>query len=331
MKKIKQALPGLILAILTGFSAKICGDYFPIIGGPVFGIIFGLAIGNLFKIPSVTEFGLKFTSKKVLQYAIIILGGSLGLGEVIKTGSESIWVMLSTMFIAFLFAYILGKWLKTGFTATSLIGVGTAVCGGSAIAAVAPAINAEDTDIAYSISVIFLFNVIAALVFPPIGHLLGMTQIQFGLWAGTAVNDTSSVVAAAYSYGDIAGNYAVIVKLTRTLMIIPISLVFALIAASRNKNKINHEKNSLIKSIPWFIIGFLIMSLLNTQGIISTENSYLFSKAGKLLITIAMAAIGFNSDFKKIAKSGFKPIFLGFLLWIIVSISSLIVQSISGL
>lgn len=329
---MKNILLGVAICVILGLFAKFLGTLLPIVGGPVFGIIIGIIIGNLFALPDKANEGIKFTSKKILQWAIIILGGSLSFNEVFTTGVSSIGLMLITISITFLSAFLINKKFKIGFNLTSLISSGTAICGGSAIAAVGPAINADDSEIAYSISVIFLFNVIAALIFPALGHFMQMNFNDFGLWSGTAINDTSSVVAAAFSYSDISGNYAVIVKLTRTLFIVPIAFMFAVLVSYKqrknnniNENNENPKKSNLLKNFPYFILGFLAMSILNTIDVFGANLSNFFATSGKFMIVVAMVAIGLNTNFKKIKESGAKPILMGFFLWTILSISSLLI------
>lgn len=333
MKSFKTMFPGLLFAILLAIAATILGKLMPIIGGPVFGIVLGILIGNTLGKPESTIKGLGFASKKVLQWAIIALGGGLSLTQVYKVGISSFSVMIFTISAAFITAYGFGKLMNVPLKLTSLIGMGTAICGGSAIAAISPIIEAEDKDIAYSISTIFMFNVIAVLIFPPLGHLLGFSDNAFGLWAGTAVNDTSSVVAAGYAYSNAAGAYATIVKLTRTTMIIPISLIFAAVVSIKKKKEAakNGEVNYSFKKIfPWFILWFLVASLLNTVGIVSGQLPGYLTELGKFMIVIALSAIGLNSDFKKMMKTGFKPMLLGLIVWVSVAVVSLIVQYTTG-
>ncbi|MDU2374172.1 MAG: putative sulfate exporter family transporter, partial [Peptoniphilus harei] len=224
----KNLLKGLIFSGLIGLVAYFLGKSFPLVGGPVFGILLGIILNN-FKRPESFEAGIKFTSKKVLQYAVILLGFGLNLGEIIVVGKSSLLIILSTISTALIISFVVAKILNIDSNIATLVGVGSSICGGSAIAATAPVINAKDEDVATSISVIFLFNIIAALIFPTLGVKLGMTHTGFGMWAGTAINDTSSVVAASGTWStmfndDTALNYATIVKLTRTLAIIPITL-----------------------------------------------------------------------------------------------------------
>ncbi|MDF2546013.1 MAG: hypothetical protein K0R93_911 [Anaerosolibacter sp.] len=330
---IRENFPGLLRVFAIAVISTWLGTMLPIIGGAVFGILIGILISNVFGKPENTLPGIKFASKKILQWAIILLGAGLSLSQVWKTGIESLYVMLFTLSAAFAGAYGLGKLMGIPFRLTSLIGVGTAICGGSAIAAVSPIIEADEMEIAYSISTIFLFNVMAVLIFPPLGHLIGLSDQAFGLWAGTAINDTSSVVAAGYAFSNIAGDYATIVKLTRTTMIIPISLVFAFITAAAKKKeaKNNQDVSFRIMSIfPWFILWFLAASLMNTLGLFPASWLSSFKFLSKFMIVMALSAIGLSADFRKMLKTGVKPMFLGFLVWFIVSAVSLVVQFSTG-
>jgi uncharacterized integral membrane protein (TIGR00698 family) len=330
---IKRKLYGIILSFLLALVSYFLGTRFPIIGGPVFGIVLGILISNTIGKPKAAEAGITFTSKKILQWSIIVLGGGLSLTQVWNTGFESFTVMLFTLSSALISAFWMGRLMKIPTNLKTLIGVGTAICGGSAIAAVSPIIEADDMEIAYSVSTIFLFNVMAVLIFPPLGHLLGFSDKAFGLFAGTAINDTSSVVAAGYAYSNAAGAYATIVKLTRTTMIIPISLIFAFIMtlkkkkASENNSKVNY---SIKKIFPWFILWFLVASLLNTIGLFDSSTVAYINKLGKFMIIMALSAIGLNSDFKKMLKTGLKPMFLGLFVWFIVTIVSIIAQYYTG-
>lgn len=333
MKGFIDILPGLFSATAIAIIATILGMLVPIIGGPVFGIVLGILISSIWGKQIITEKGLSFCSKRVLQWSIIALGGGLSLTQVYKVGLSSLYVMIFTLSTAFITAYGLGRLMGIPAKLTSLIGMGTAICGGSAIAAISPIIEAKDEDIAYSISTVFLFNVIAVLIFPPLGHLLGLSDNAFGLWAGTAINDTSSVVAAGYAFSNAAGAYATIVKLTRTTMIIPISLIFAAVVSIQKKREANQkgEVNYKFKKIfPWFIVWFLIASLLNTIGIITEPIAGVMTEIGKFFIVVALTAIGLNSDLKRILKTGFKPILLGLIVWANITIVSLIVQFYSG-
>ena len=334
MKRLKTISPGILLSFSIALLATWLGNLMPVIGGAVFGIIIGIMINNIIGKPKNTIEGVGFTSKKVLQWAIIVLGAGLSLSQVRKTGLESLEVTIFTIATAFITAYVVGKFFKIPDKLKTLIGVGTAICGGSAIAAISPIIEADEVEIAYSISTIFLFNIIAVLIFPPLGHLLGFSDKAFGLWAGTAINDTSSVVAAGYAFSNKAGEYATIVKLTRATLIIPISLIFAFITAYKKKKEAKMGKGevnySFKKIFPWFILWFLVASLLNTMGLFKGSTIHYINELGKFLIVMALSAIGLSSNFKEMTKAGFKPILLGVIVWFNVAVVSIIIQFITG-
>ena len=318
---------GVLFSLVFAVPAYFLGKLFPLVGGPVFGILLGILFAG-FKRSESFEAGIKFTGKKILQYSIILLGFEMNLLNVLHVGAQSFSVMIFTLLTSFFIAWIVGKWLHLDKDTTTLIGAGTAICGGSAIAAVAPVIGAKDKDIAFSISTIFLFNIIAVFLFPFLGHLMGMSNTGFGMWAGTAINDTSSVVAAGYSYSTAAGSYATIVKLTRALMIVPVCLLFAAITA-REKSKNSNFKIS--KIFPWFILWFVVASIINTLGFLPAQITQFLGAAGKFCIILAMSAIGLNTNLKSLVKNGIRPIFLGLCCWFAVVIVSLIVQHIIGL
>jgi uncharacterized integral membrane protein (TIGR00698 family) len=333
MNWLKSYGYGVLLSFVIALISTYLGKQFPIIGGAVFGIIIGIAINNTVGKPKKSLNGVTFTSKKILQWAIIVLGAGLSLTQVWKTGLNSFSVMIFTLSTAFLAAYGFGKLMGIPSNLKALIGVGTAICGGSAIAAISPIIEADEMEIAYSISTIFLFNIIAVLIFPPLGHLLGFSDNAFGLWAGTAINDTSSVVAAGYAFSNAAGAYATIVKLTRTTMIIPISLIFSVVVSIQKKKdakdtgKVNY---SLKKIFPWFILWFLVASLLNTLGLFDSTAIKYINTLGKFMIVMALSAVGLSADFKKMLKTGIKPMILGLIVWFTVAIVSLIIQFITN-
>lgn len=323
MQTIIKRLPGLLLCALIALPAWLLGRAFPIIGSPVLGILFGMLIA-FWRRPEALNPGIAYTSKKILQLSIILLGFDMNLFNVVQTGSQTLFLMLFTLTAAFLTAYVAGKLLKVEGNTNILVAVGTAICGGSAIAATAPVIQARDEEVARAISTIFLFNVLAAFLFPILGHLMGMTDAQFGLWAGTAVNDTSSVVAAGYTFSDAAGDYAVIVKLTRTLMIIPITLALAFYTSRQQTS--NQASYSLSRIFPWFILGFVAASILTTFLPLPEVLTDSLVQLSKFLIVMAMAAIGLNTNLVRLFKYGWRPILLGGICWFVLSVVSLGLQ-----
>jgi len=282
MKLTSKSIPGILLCLVIAAIAtflgklEIGGISLEVIGAPVFAIIIGmivtlikpeLSIGDSF------QSGIKFTSKKILQWAVIILGFSLNLGTIAKVGTQSLPVIICTISISLITAYLMMKLLKIDSKVSTLIGVGSSICGGSAIAATAPVIEADDEEVAQAISVIFLFNVMAALIFPSLGRVIGLGSEGFAIFAGTAVNDTSSVTAAASTAEGLYGvegilSTAVTVKLTRTLAIIPITLTLALFRMYQAKRQgASANAFDFKKIFPWFILFFVAASIITTARI----------------------------------------------------------------
>lgn len=349
---LKNTVPGVALCAVISVPAWFLGKLVPVIGSAVFAIIFGMVIA-FFRRPKWLDGGIRFTSKKVLQASIVFLGFGMNFITVVEVGADSVLIILSTIATSLIMAFLMCKLLKVPTNTAMLVGVGSSICGGSAIAATAPVIRAKDNEVATSISVIFLFNVIAAFIFPAIGQAMGMTDTGFGMWAGTAINDTSSVVAAGQTWESMTGSdaalrYATIVKLTRTLAIIPITLALAVWQLIKAKRKASSAASSgeafagergfnfnFVKVFPWFVIFFLIAAVINTwlspaAGIGEIVSGFL-SDAGKFMITLAMAAIGLNTNVIKLVRSGLKPILLGLVCWVSIAGVSLAVQHALGL
>ena len=312
---------GALLCLGLAVFAWFIGQSLPMVGGPILGILTGLVITNIWKNQAAFTKGIKASSKRVLQMAIVLFGFQMNLTTVFEMGRSSILLILAVIITAFIVAYFLGRAMKVPYNEKMLIGVGTAICGGSAIAATAPALDASDKEVVRAISTIFLFNVIAAFLFPILGRVMGMSDVAFGMWAGAAINDTSSVVAAGYVYSDAAGDIAVVVKLTRTIMIIPVVL---LIAFLRPKNGGEKTDVNVMKSFPWFVFAFLLASVINTTGILPMEATVFWGRMGRFLIVTAMVAIGFGCNIKELLKGGKRPILLGFACSLSVGIAALL-------
>ena len=321
-------LAGIGLAMLVALAAWAIGMVVPLLGAAVAAIVLGVLVRALFAPGPRFDAGIHFAGKQVLQWSIVGLGFGLDLGDVARTGVESLLVMLGTLAIAFAAAWALGRLLRVPGKLTVLVGVGTAICGGSAIAAVAPIIRPEEHETAFAISTIFLFNLVAVLLFPALGHLMQMSDAGFGLWAGTAINDTSSVVAAGYAFSQPAGDYATIVKLTRATMIVPVCLAIAALVAWRGDA--GAARPSLAKVFPWFILWFLAASALRTAGWIPEPLLGLLQFAAVGLMVLALAAIGLSADLRRMRAAGARPILLGLGVWAAVAVGSLALQFAGG-
>lgn len=352
MQFVKKSWKGMLLCLVIAVPAWFLGKQFPIIGGPVIAILAGMIITIFLKDKSNLQSGITYTSKKILQYAVVLLGFGLDLSVVLQTGAQSLPIILSTITTSLVIAFVLCKVIHIPGKISTLVGVGSSICGGSAVAATAPVIEADDEEVAQAISVIFLFNVIAAIVFPHLGTLLGFSQVSgegFGIFAGTAVNDTSSVTACAstwdamYHLGSATLDKAVTVKLTRTLAIIPITLVLALVRGMQEKKKGGHGSKVSFKQIfPFFILYFIAASIITTivhaafspagNAYVMAETIFSFLKTvSKFFIVWAMAAIGLNTDIVKLVKTGGKPIFMGLCCWVGITCVSLVMQHALGL
>lgn len=342
MQTVKQNSKGILLCIIIAVPSLLLGKAFPVIGGPVIAIIAGMILTMFLKNKSGLQPGVTYTSKKILQYAVILLGFGLNLSVILKTGRQSLPIIAATISTSLIIAFVLHKLMHIPGNISTLVGVGSSICGGSAIAATAPVIDADDEEVAQAISVIFFFNVLAAVIFPHLGTLIGFSQTSgeaFGIFAGTAVNDTSSVTAAAstwdnmYSLGSATLDKAVTVKLTRTLAIIPITLVLSFLRTKKEK-KSSGAKVSFRKIFPFFILYFIAASVITTIATSAGVPASFFApfkELSKFFIIMAMAAIGINTDIVKLIKTGGKPIFMGLCCWIGITGVSLAMQHFLGL
>jgi len=332
MKNLVQHISGMLLCLLLSAVAYGLGKCFPVIGGAVFGIVIGIIVA-FWRRPVWLESGIRYTSKKILQDSIVLLGFEMNMASVIDVGGQSLLVIIFTLTASFLTACLVSRRLRIPAHVAALVGVGTCICGGSAIAATAPVIDAAEEDISQAISTIFLFNILAVFLFPALGSALNLSDAGFGMWAGTAINDTSSVVAAGAAWSQRVGNdealhIATIVKLTRTLMIVPITLALAIYTSKKNKNRA--LKYSLVKIFPWFVLGFLMTALARTLFPIPAAVTGALVWMGKFMVIMAMTAIGLNTNLKKLLKQGLKPVLLGACCWFSVAAVSLIVQRMTG-
>lgn len=340
--KILKLFPGILLSVAIAALATFIEGLLPIhvIGAAVIAMFTGMLINHFLKTPGILSSGLKFTSKKLLKFAIILLGLSLNITTILEVGQKSLIVMIFTLATCFGGGYFIGKALGLNWKLSNLISAGTGICGGSAIAAIAPTIDAEDSDVAYAMSATFLFDMAMIVLFPIMGRALGMTDEAFGIWAGTAVNDTSSVVATGYAFSEGAGDFATMVKLTRTLSIIPTVVTFAFINLHLKKKEAlkNNADSSELKAnfkitkiFPWFILGFLGMSVIASVFSIPASVVSGTKAVSKFLMVCALAAIGLNTSFSGLKKSGIRPMIHGFIISALVVVVALAVEICMGI
>ena len=357
VRRAQAIAPGFALALAVAAVATVVGQYVPLIGSAVPGAVIGTVIAIAVKPGARFAPGVKWASTFVLQCSVVLLGAQLSIAEAARVGVSSLPVMLGTLAICLSAAWLYGRLLGVPGDLRTLIGVGTGICGGSAIAAVSPVIEAASADVAYAISTIFLFNIAAVLVFPLLGHALGMSQQSFGLFAGTAVNDTSSVVATATTYGTAATSHAVVVKLVRTLMIIPICMSLAALTARKQQRPAiatapaaevpdgaapgalasppalvaaRMSPRRAAKLVPWFLIGFVLVAAVNSCGIIPADAHSPLKHASVFFVSVALSAIGLSTSVAALRKAGARPLVIGALLWITVAVASLGLQALTG-
>ena len=334
-----RTLPGFCAALLIAAAAKFLEGLLPLplIGASVIALFIGMFLNPALGRAEILRPGLRFTSKKILKFAIILLGASLSIQVVLNVGRLSLSVMVFTLLTCFGGGYFVGRLLGLNWKLSNLISAGTGICGGSAIAAIAPVIDAEDRDVAYAMSATFLFDMAMILLFPILGRAMGLSDTAYGLWAGTAVNDTSSVVAAGYAFSEAAGDFATMVKLTRTLSILPTVLVFSMIQARmRGKQAQGAEgaagaKPSVLTLFPWFIVGFVALAALNSAGAIPAGISAAAKEISKFLMVAALGAIGLGTSFREMRRSGAAPMLHGFIISALVVLVALGVDCAIGL
>ena len=304
-----------------------------LLGASIIALFMGTIINSFFH-PKWIKPSLKFASKRILKLAIILLGASLSMGTIVSVGGQTFFVMLFTFAMCFGGGYFIRKLFGLNWKLSNLISAGTGICGGSAVAAIAPVIDADDKDIAFAMSSTFLFDMVMIALYPLMGKALGMNDIAYGIWAGTSVNDTASVVASGYAFSEAAGDFATMVKLTRTIAIIPTVLVFAWIGTREKKKQLQAaggQKVNILKIVPWFICGFLALAAINTMGLIPAAVSGTIKTGSKFLMVTALAAIGLNTSLLDFKKAGLKPMFYGITIDTLVTLTALAVIWFMGL
>ena len=325
-------VPGILGALIIALCGILLSSLIPgnLISAGVFSLLVGMMIHPAVAHLPWMQPGISFTGKRLLRVAIIGMGVSLSIQQVVQVGALSLVVMAFTLAMAFGGGYLMGKTMGIPWRQSALICAGTGICGGSAIAAIAPVIRADSQDIAYALSATFLFDILMVVLFPLMGRALQMSDLGFGLWTGTAVNDTSSVVAAGYAFSEVAGNYAIVVKLTRTLSIVPAVIVFSLIQLrSERKELVDTEGRpyALRTVFPWFVLAFLAVVMLKSTHIIPDGISTIVARIGRFCMVMALGAIGLKTDARQLVRSGLKPMLLGLLVSSAVVGVSYLVQS----
>ena len=325
----KKHMPGLFLAFGIAVVAYVINAILPsaLLGATLIALLLGMLLNPIVMRTDSYDSGMNWTSKYVLRAGIILAGITLSFSQVIEAGKYALVLMVFTLATAFGVGYLCKKVFKINWKLASLLSISTAICGGTAVATLGPTIHAKNRDIAYAISATFLFDLLTVIAFPWIGQWLGLSDTSYGLWIGTAVNDTSSVVAAGYAFSDAAGILATIVKLTRTLFIVPIVLIFSWIYAKKETPSQSAEKVNIKNIFPWFILGFLIVVGIRSTGLLPETTVDIVAFLSKFFLSMALAAIGLKTSFKEIAGVGIKPMVAGVVIDVSVVFVSLFAQA----
>mgnify|MGYP001953599530 CR=1 FL=1 len=319
-----EAFLGIMAVLALAVFAQWLGGYLPLLGASVTGLVLGVLLRLTLGLPGRWVPGVRLASNQLLKLAIVCLGAGMSLGQIWKTGSQAILIILASVVLGIAVCAHLGRRLGVSYELSQLIGVGTSICGATAIAATAPIIRANEMDTAYAVSTLFTFNLLAVFVYPLTGHLLGLDDVSFGMWAGTAIHDTSSVVAAGYAYSDRAGDVATVIKLTRTLFLLPVVLTIGIACSLRSNGKKVTDLRMVQKAFPLFLLGFLAFALIRTSAVLPASLLDAFYGMGKFLAVVALVAIGLSSDLREMRRSGFKPLFLGLAAAAAVGVVSLV-------
>jgi uncharacterized integral membrane protein (TIGR00698 family) len=326
MTTLRKLLPGILFAVALAIVAFALGSKWPIVGAPIFAIAAGIVARRLIGANTTLEPGTAFAARSVLQAGIVLLGFGINLAVLWQAGRASFPVLAGSLIVGLAGGLLLGRLMHIGFNIRMLIATGTSVCGASAIAALAPVIGAEASEIAFATATIFLYNIAAVFLFPAIGHALHLSDATFGTWAGTAINDTSSVLAAGYSYAPAAGQIATIVKLARALAILPIAAGAALYMSQRTHGAKGHF--DFVAAMPWFIVLFVVAAAAGSLGVVPATVLGALATTGRYVMIVAFAGVGFGSDFQKLRSVGVSPLVLGAIVWALVAISSLLIQGV---
>jgi uncharacterized integral membrane protein (TIGR00698 family) len=322
---MRALLPGLAAAASLGVLGWVLGPFVPLAGGPLVALAAGALLRNTLGLPPSWRPGAEFTVKRLLRLAIVLFGTTLSLAEVLATGGGALVLIAATVVAALALTYLFGTWLRAPSRLVGLIGVGTAICGATAIITVGPILSSTADEIAFAVTTIILFNALAVAVYPVLGHLLALSDRLFGLWAGTAIHDTSSVLAAAYAYSDPAGQVATVVKLTRTLMLVPLALLVAFAVSYRKMGGGRGEGAGvrLGAIFPWFVLWFAAAATLHSLGVLPPPAVRALGVTGKFLVVMVMAAVGLSADAAAMRRLGTRPLLIGLFASVLIAALSL--------
>ena len=321
---------GLLLVLAVAVVARVASGVSSFVPDAVIALVLGAAVNNAVAVPRACQPGIKFTHRYLLRTAIILLGASLSFGAVLRTGGETLTIIVICLVVSFSLCLALARLFGLSGRVGTLLGAGTAICGATAILTVGPLIAATEVEVAYAVGTIFTYNALAVIFYPLIGHALGLGNLSFGTWAGTAVNDTSAVIATGYIYSDPAGLAATIVKLTRTVLLVPLAVGIGLTFGLR-RGAAPGQPINVWKMMPWFVFGFLGMAVLNTVGVFPAGAVGHLTDVAKFLIVMVLASVGLGMSLEQIRRMGVKPLVIGLFVGAVMGVISLGLIRVAGI
>jgi len=324
MTLVRDYGPGLALLALIASVSVFLAQFLPAYIGAVFiAVVLGILVANIFQPdPMVFDKGVRLGLKKFLKIAIVLLGAGITFQEVLNFGPEALAIIGVLIVFVFASTFVLGKMLGIGLRKMLLISVGISICGNTAIATVAPLVDAEDREVAMAVGIVTLFGVLGVILYPFVGLALELPDLIFGMWAGTAINDTSQVVAAGFIYSEEAGTIATTVKLTRNVMIVPVVLGVGYYYARQRRDG-EGEGVSITDIFPTFVLGFVALAILNSAGVLPEQFAEFLVDASKILIILALSGIGLGVRFQSFTNIGWKPFILGFSIELLLAVVAL--------
>lgn len=320
MKNIKKYIPGIIFVLIVSYSSMFLNDYFKKyinLEALTIAIIIGILYNNLVGTQEIFKAGVKFSLKKLLKVGIILLGFKLNIYAILELGPQILTMVIIYVTLALILSIVLGKVLKADKKLATLIGVGSCICGASAVVALTPCINAEEDDSVIAVSIVSFLGAIGVIIYSGVAASgLNLTDIQYGAWSGLTLHGVAHALAAAFAMGDTAGEIGTFVKMTRVLMLVPVSLALGYLF-----NKENTSNNKA--KFPMYVLYFILAGIINSLGILPETFTKMLTKASSLSILMAMTAMGLSVDFKSIINKGIKALLIGTILFIALASGSL--------
>jgi uncharacterized integral membrane protein (TIGR00698 family) len=325
-------LPGLLLTSAVAVSAyglrrlPAMATFSPMI----LAILIGIAFHNLIGTPAIARPGITFSLRRLLRLAIILLGLQLTITQVIEVGGRGIGIIATTLLATFAFTVWMGRLLGVDRKLAQLIAAGTSICGASAVIATNTVTNAPDEDVAYAVACVTVFGSVAMFTYPLLPGLLHLDPHAFGLWTGASIHEIAQVVAAAFQDGQRAGEFGTIAKLSRVMLLAPVVIVLGLIARGAENNAPAAGASSTRPPMPWFVLGFVALVGVNSLIPIPADVKVWIAAATTLLLSVALAAMGLETDIRKLAAKGLRPALLGALAFLFIAGFSLTLIKLIG-